>query len=76
MINPYLATLIGESNYFRDLESRIIDADFNADFGNNATTDGTVYQGRGAILIRGKNNYALANAQLKLTTSTINQVKI
>ncbi|RNA15112.1 collagen alpha-1(XII) chain-like [Brachionus plicatilis] len=58
----FLSQLIGESNFFKNLESRVIDSDFNINLGNNATGDGTFYQGRGAILLRGKSNYFLANA--------------
>ena len=57
----YFSQLIGESNYFRDFESRKIDSDFNVELGNNNTGDGSFYQGRGAILLRGKTNYILAN---------------
>lgn len=62
----YLSTLLGESNFFRELESKVSDQDFNADLGNNATNDGSLYRGRGAILIRGKSNYQLAESRLKL----------
>jgi hypothetical protein len=55
----FFATLIGESNSFRELESTINDADDN--FGNTNTGDGLLYRGRGAILVRGKDNYILAN---------------
>ena len=55
----FFATLIGESNYFREIESTINDADDN--FGNTNAGDGLLYRGRGAILVRGKDNYILAN---------------
>jgi hypothetical protein len=55
----FFATLTGESNYFRELESTINDADDN--FGNTNAGDGLLYRGRGAILVRGKDNYILAN---------------
>lgn len=58
----YFSQLIGESNYFKNLESRVIDSDSNTDLGNNMTGDGKFYQGRGAILLRGRKNYALANS--------------
>lgn len=61
----YFSQLIGESNYFRDFESRVVDSDFNVDLGNNKTGDGSFYQGRGAILLRGKTNYMLANSNCK-----------
>ncbi|CAF0704553.1 unnamed protein product [Brachionus calyciflorus] len=60
----YFAQLVGESNYFRNLESGVIDSDTNADFGNNQTGDGSNFQGRGAILLRGRSNYQLANSQI------------
>jgi len=62
----YFSTLLGESNFFRELESKVNDQDFNADLGNNATNDGLLYRGRGAILVRGKTNYQQVEARLKL----------
>ena len=58
-LSAYLSTLIGESDYFKDLESKVNDND--NDFGNQNVGDGLLYRGRGAILIRGKDNYILAN---------------
>ena len=55
----FLATLAGETNNFRDLESPINDADDV--FGNSAPGDGSLFRGRGAILVRGKDNYISAN---------------
>ena len=63
-VGAYFSTLIGESNYFKDFESKFDDPDFNSDLGNNATGDGTLYRGRGAILVRGKTNYILAQNKL------------
>jgi hypothetical protein len=60
----YFATLVGETNYFKELESKVDDPDFNADLGNNATADGSIFRGRGGIWLRGKTNYILANAKL------------
>jgi predicted chitinase len=62
----YFATLVGESNFFKDLESKITDPDINIDLGNDATGDGSNFRGRGAILVRGKQNYMLANSRLGL----------
>lgn len=58
----YFSQLIDESNYFKNLESGVIDNDLDANLGNNETQDGTRYQGRGAILLRGKKNYYLAKS--------------
>ena len=60
----YFATLVGETNYFKDLELKASDPDFNDDLGNSETTDGSKYRGRGAISLRGKSNYILANSKL------------
>ena len=62
----YFANLIGESNYFKDLESKITDPDIISELGNDATGDGSNFRGRGAILVRGKQNYMLANTRLGL----------
>ena len=71
-VTAFLATIISESNYFRDLESPLQDAD-NV-FGNSALGDGSLFRGRGGILIRGKDNYILANqAGLNLGTYFIKQ---
>ena len=58
----YFATLVSESNYFREFESPINDDDSN--FGNTDPGDGFLYRGRGAILVRGKDNYKLANKSI------------
>lgn len=60
----YFSQLVGESDFFRNLESGLIDSDSDNDLGNNVTGDGTKYQGRGAILLRGKTNYLLANSKI------------
>ncbi len=63
----YFATLLSETNYFRDLESKSNDADINIELGNNQTGDGKLYRGRGAILLKGKTNYILANSKLNIS---------
>ena len=73
-VAAYLATLVGESNFFREMESKIVDTDNNADFGNNVAGDGSLYRGRGVILVRGKNNYILANEFLKNNLSINNDL--
>jgi hypothetical protein len=54
-ISAYFAQLVGETNYFQNFESRIIDTD------NQNLTWAERYQPRGGILIRGRDNYVLAN---------------
>lgn len=63
-IAAYLAQLIGETDYFRAIESTQHETDFNPQLGNNQTGDGVKFRGRGGILLRGKNNYFLANNKL------------
>ena len=53
----YLSQLIGESKYFKSMESS----------GYNLTGDSLKFRGRGAILLRGKTNYELANDKLRLS---------
>ena len=60
----YFATLVGETNYFKEFESKVDDPDINADLGNNETLDGLKFRGRGGIWLRGKTNYILANSKL------------
>ena len=61
-IAAYLSQLVGESNYFRNLESNVLDdPDVDEILGNNQAGDGTRFLGRGGILVRGRDNYRLAN---------------
>ena len=60
----YLSQLIGETKYFKSMESLQIESDFTPQLGNNATGDGIKFRGRGSILLRGKRNYELANARI------------
>lgn len=58
----YLAQTVGESNYFKNLESNVYDdPDFDNILGNNQAGDGQRFLGRGGILVRGRENYILAN---------------
>ena len=63
--SAYLAQLVDESDYFRRLESGIIDRDTDPALGNNQAGDGSRFQGRGGIHLRGRSNYQLANANIK-----------
>lgn len=63
----YLSQLIGETDYFRSMESVKPENDFNNLIGNGAIGIGSDYRGRGAILLRGKLNYELANFKLNKT---------
>lgn len=61
-VAAYLSQLVGESDYFRNLESNIYDdPDFDPILGNNQIGDGENFLGRGGILLRGRTNYLLAN---------------
>ena len=60
----YFSTLADESDYFKELEAKTADSDNNAELGNNAAGDGSNYRGRGAIHLRGKTNYMLANSRI------------
>lgn len=60
-IAAYLSQIVGETQEFEVIESPNRDKDQDSNIGNNKTNDGTVYRGRGGILVRGKTNYNLAN---------------
>lgn len=64
-IAAYLAQLIGETDYFKAIESVQTEDDFNPLIGNNQTGDGAKFRGRGGILIRGRANYNLASNSIK-----------
>lgn len=68
----YFATLVGESGYFRMLESSVADNDYDADIGNDGFGDGSVYRGRGGILLHGKFNYLLAENGVRGSFISIN----
>ena len=61
----FFSQLVGESDFFRKLESNKIDSDVDLSLGNNQPGDGSRYQARGAILLRGKSNYELAQKSIK-----------
>lgn len=68
----FLAQLVGESDYFRNLESKIVnDTDNDTILGNNQAGDGVKFMGRGGILLRGRTNYALANNSNSLSKITL-----
>lgn len=60
----FLAQLIGESNYFSDFESTVIDNDFDETLGNNQEGDGDKYRARGVLRLRGRASYQLANESI------------
>jgi hypothetical protein len=57
----YLSQVVGETKSFEKLESGKPDADVDEDLGNTEIGDGSLWQGRGGIMVRGKNAYELAN---------------
>ena len=57
----YLSQLIGETDYFKSIESIRPEKDIDESIGNNKTGDGSNYRGRGGILLRGKDNYDFAS---------------
>ena len=56
----YLSQILGETNFFRFIESPTSEKDLDINIGNNRSGDGSLYRGRGAILLRGRLNYRLA----------------
>lgn len=58
-IAAYLSQLVGETQFFRRLESDKLDGD------DKDSDDKSNYLGRGAIFIRGRNNYVAANKSTK-----------
>jgi predicted chitinase len=62
--SAYLSQLIGETDYFRSIESPKPEPDYSGLIGNTVVGAGSTYRGRGAILLRGLLNYQLANASL------------
>lgn len=67
-IAAYLSQIVGESDYFKKLESNVLnDPDNDPLLGNNQTGDGRFFQGRGAILVRGRENYEIANKSTSLS---------
>ena len=59
-VAAYLSQLLGETDFFRSIESPIKEKDIDTNIGNNKSGDGSLYRGRGAILLRGRLNYRLA----------------
>jgi len=60
----YLSQLIGETDYFKSIESVKSEKDDDITIGNNQTGDGSLFRGRGGILLRGKSNYQLAKNKI------------
>ena len=50
-IAAYLSQIIGETNYFKSLESTQIEKDYDNRTGNNQVGDGIKYKGRGIFTI-------------------------
>ena len=66
-IAAYLSQLLHETDYFRSIESLIMETDNNTALGNVQTGDGTTFRGRGGILLRGRKFYnASQNANSKI----------
>ncbi len=67
----YLSQLIGETDYFKSIEAIRPEKDNDPSIGNNKTGDGSLYRGRGGILLRGRLNYELASNGLNLNINLI-----
>ncbi|CAF0813157.1 unnamed protein product, partial [Brachionus calyciflorus] len=62
----YLSQLVGETQTFEQLESKTNESDLDSSIGNSEPGDGSLYRGRGAIYLKGKKNYELAQTALKI----------
>ena len=67
----YLSQLIGDTDYFKSIEAIRPEKDNDLSIGNNKTGDGSLYRGRGGILLRGRLNYELASNGLNLNNNLI-----
>ena len=67
----YLSQLIGETGFFKSIESVKSEKDDDLTIGNNRTGDGSLYRGRGGILLRGKSNYQLAKNRITGLTADL-----
>ena len=63
-IAAFVAQVVGETNFLKGLEAEQVEKDFDGQLGNNQTGDGVKFRGRGAILLRGRSDYFLANSKL------------
>ena len=63
----YLSQVIGETDYFKSIESPVKEKDIDPNIGNTVPGDGSLYRGRGGILLRGKKNYQLATNNSGIT---------
>ena len=69
----YLSQLIGDTDYFKSIEAIRPEKDNDLSIGNNKTGDGSLYRGRGGILLRGRLNYELASNGLNLSNNNLIQ---
>lgn len=67
----YLSQLIGETDYFKSIESIKPEKDYDLGIGNNEAGAGSLYRGRGGILLRGKLNYQLASDKITGLTNLV-----
>lgn len=61
----FFSQLAGETKLFTEFESDKSGKDFDSLIGNDQVGDGSKYRGRGAIHLRGKSVYQVANSKIK-----------
>ena len=64
-VAAFIAQLIGETKFFRQIESSVAEDDFNTLIGNDGAGQGVKFRGRGGILLKGRANYVLAQKRVK-----------